>query len=527
MADLPRDLLRPSAFPVPPPSVELVQTHASWVFLAGADVYKVKKPVDFGFLDFRSLGQRRDACEAEVRLNRRLAPDVYRGVLPVRRDARGDLRIGGPEGETGEIVDWAVHMRRLPDEHRADRLLDHGALGGEEVDALADRLAAFHEGARCDAETGRFGEPEVVRGNVEENFVQTRGVAERCLAARDIAEIESRQTSFVRVHADRFRARVAGGRVRDGHGDLRLEHVYFGPDRIEVIDCIEFNDRFRFADVCADIAFLSMDFAWHGRVDLAERLLARYARASDDYDLYALVDFYEGYRAYVRGKVSLMLAADPGAGDALRRRAEEEARRYLLLALSASRPPVTPPGLVCVGGVVACGKTTVAEHLARALAAPVVEADRTRKHLLGVAPSVHIEERPWQGAYDPAWTERVYAELLRRARVVLASGRSVILDASFRTRDLRERARALALASGVPFLFVECRVDPDVARERLRRRESESGTSDARLPMFDDFRARFESPDELAETEHLVLDTGLPLESSLAALRDRLPAWRN
>jgi predicted kinase len=221
----------------------------------------------------------------------------------------------------------------------------------------------------------------------------------------------------------------------------------------------------------------------------------------------------------------MLLAADSGVSDTVRRRAEAEARRYLLLALSANRPALVSPVLVCVGGIIASGKSTIASALADRMGAPVVEADRTRKHLLGVAPSVRLEGRPWQGAYGPAMTDQVYAEVLRRGSVVLASGRPVVLDASFRSREMRQRARDLATACHVPFLFVECRVAPETARERLLRRESRSGVSDARLPLFDEFCARFEVAEELPGEEHLLLDTGRPLDQSLAALHEHVTTW--
>jgi aminoglycoside phosphotransferase family enzyme/predicted kinase len=520
MSPLKEDLLRPDAYPRPA-AVELAETHVSWVFLVGADVYKVKKPVDFGFLDFRSPEQRRRACEAEVRLNGRLAPEVYEGVVPVRRDPDGRHRVDGP----GETVDWAVHMVRLPDDRRADHLLARNELGDDEIDAVASRLAHFHAAARCDTETGRFGTPAAIEESVLENFAQTRGDVGRYVRPAEADEIERQQTTFLRDHADLFERRIDAARVRDGHGDLRLEHVYLDGHRITIIDCIEFNDRFRFADVCADVAFLSMDLAWHGHVDLAERLLARYARDANDFDLYALVDFYESYRAYVRAKVSMMLAADEGADEALRSRAEKDVRRYLLLALSTGRRSLLAPSLVCVGGIIASGKSTVGDAISLELSAPVVDADRTRKHMLGVEPTFHVEEGAWRGAYDPEFTERVYAEVLRRAAVVLASGRTVVVDASFRSREMRRRARELAAAHGVPFRFVECRVAPDVCRQRLERRERESGVSDARLPIFEDFCARFEPPDELSADERLVLDTGQPLDTSLAILRAHLETW--
>jgi aminoglycoside phosphotransferase family enzyme/predicted kinase len=515
----------PDAFPDPRPHrVEVRETHASIVFLGERDVYKVKKPVDLGFLDFRTVEKRKVACEAEVALNARLAPDVYLGVVPVVRAARRDgaLAFGGD----GALVDWAVHMRRLPDDERADVLLARGALTAETVDAVAERLAAFHAAARCDDETRRFGAPDVVARNVVENFAQTRESIGAHLRPGEADEIETRQLGFLRDARALFERRAAEGRVRDGHGDLRLEHVYVDPGgALTVLDCIEFNERFRFADVASDVAFLAMDLAWHRRVDLAERLLARYALASGDYDLYAVVDFYEGYRAYVRGKVATMLAADHGAPDDARRAAAAEARRYFLLALASQRRALLPPVVVCVGGVIASGKSTVAAAVAGELGAPVVEADRTRKQLLGVDPRTRIDDAAWSGAYDVAFTERVYAEVLRRAEAVVASGRAVVLDASFRSPAQRAAARAFAAARGVPIRFVECVAPPDVCRRRLAQREVEGGVSDGRLAIFDAFVARFEPFDELPPDERLVVDTSGEAARAVARVREVVATW--
>jgi predicted kinase len=292
-----------------------------------------------------------------------------------------------------------------------------------------------------------------------------------------------------------------------------------------IIDCIEFNDRFRFGDTCSDVAFLSMDLAAHGRADLAERFLARYARAADDFDLYGVVDFYESYRAYVRGKIAWLRASDPGLEGRARERAEQEARRHFLLALAAERRPVMAPILVAVGGTIASGKSTVAEHVGAALSAPVLEADRTRKAMLGVAPMHPLDEDPWRGAYDAAFTERVYEELLRRAGVVLESGRPVVVDASFRSREMRRRVRALAERQGVRFQFVECKVDPAVCRARLAARASGAQVSDGRLSIFDAFQAAFEPVSELDSGEHMVLETSRPIEETASALAARVGGW--
>ena len=511
MGTLKDDLLKPG--------VELAETHISWVFLAGPDVWKVKKPVDLGFLDFSTAGKRRQACEAEVRLNRRLAPHLYRGVVPVTVDAGGRHHLGG----TGETVDWAVHMARLPDSDRADVRLAEGRLDAGQIERVAERLAAFHRQARCDPQTARYGTVEIIGRNLSENFRQTRDTIGEHLSTAEAVEIEAWQDRFLARNAARFRARIDQGRVRDGHGDLRLEHVYIdSDDDVTIVDCIEFNERFRFADVCADVAFLAMDLGWHRHVDLAERFLAAYAREANDYDLYLLVDFYESYRAYVRGKVASMLAADRGADSRTREIAATEARRYYLLALASERRPLLQPAVVAVGGPIAAGKSTVAERLGAELTAPIVDADRTRKFLLGVQPTEQVHVPAWQGPYAPEVTERVYEEMLRRGSAVLESGRPVVLDASFRSRRHRAAARKLAARHGVAFRFVECRAAPEVLKERLRRRAREAGVSDGRLEILDEFLSGWEPVDELSETEHLVLDTTGDAD---AVLRHRLATW--
>jgi predicted kinase len=416
-------------------------------------------------------------------------------------------------------------MVRLDDARRADAMLAAGELRPSHIDDVASVLADFHARSSVDPrEAARWASHAALARNVNENFAQTPH-PESHVHRSVVAEAEERQSAFLRQHADLFAARIVAGRVRDGHGDLRLEHVYFEDDGVRIIDCIEFDPRYRIADQCADVAFLAMDLDAHGRPDLAERFLARYARAADDYALYGLVDFYAGYRAWVRGKVSALLAEDAGASAAVRRRAAAEARRHFLLAAASSRPPLLAPTLVCVGGLIGSGKSTIAEVVADELSCPVVDADRTRKHLLGVAETHPLPHDAWQGAYDVAVTERVYAELMSRAGLVLASGRPVVVDASFRSRALRKRARELARAHGVRFRFVECRAPEEVCRARLERRARGPTPSDGRPAIFADFAARFEPVDEIPPQEHFVLDTTRPVERSVDELRAHIVTW--
>jgi len=501
--------------------LELIETHISWVFRGPTEVWKVKKPVSFGFLDFRTLEDRKAACEAEVRLNRRLAPEVYLGVVPITLEG-GRHRIGGG----GPPVDWAVRMSRLPDQHRADQRLDRGELDAEQVEALAERIATFHQAASADPAIARFGTVEAILVNVQENFEQTRASLEEHLSPAEARTIETAQLHFLQEHRALFDARHRAGRIRDGHGDLRLEQIYIDEaGRPTILDCIEFNERFRFADVCADIAFLSMDLAARRRVDLAEVLLAAYARTANDYELYLLVDFYESYRAFVRGKVATMLAADRGADPEPRARAAREARHYYLLALAAKRPSLIAPVVVAVGGIIASGKSTAARHLARHLGGPVVDSDRTRKHLAAVGATEPLAEAPWEGPYAEMMSRRVYDEVFRRAGAVLRSGRPVVLDASFRARAHRWAVRALAHTAGVPFYFIECRAPLEECRARLERRAQHPNVSDGRPEILDAFVARFEPIDELSAEEHITLDTTRPFEANVSVLRSRIPGW--
>jgi aminoglycoside phosphotransferase family enzyme/predicted kinase len=496
--------------------IELRETHISWVFLGSEYVYKVKKPVSLGFLDFSTRQKRHEACQAEVRLNSRLAPDVYLGVVPVTLDASGRHRFGGK----GEPVDWAVHMKRLPDAHRADVRLERGELTGEALEAVAERIAGFHHECGPSAPAEPFGTVESIRFNVLENFEQTKSTIGEYLGADQVKELEAWQLRFLSERRSLFEERLRTGRIRDGHGDLRLEHVYLDErGDVTILDCIEFNERFRFADVCADVVFLAMDLAWHDRVDLAERFLARYAREAGDYDLYPLVDFYQSYRAFVRGKIASMTAFGETVSLKARERAASEARRYFLLALASERQALVPPRVVAVGGIIASGKSTLAEALGREMRAPVVDADRTRKGLAGVAPEKPLPEGPFAGFYSKEFTARVYSELCRRASAVLASGRPVILDASFRARAHRDEARRLARESGVPFVFVECRAPEEVCRERLREREKKRTVSDGRLEVFGDFARSWEPVDELDPSEHAVVDTSQPLAASVKRLK--------
>jgi aminoglycoside phosphotransferase family enzyme/predicted kinase len=504
-------LQRPEAYPPPRPTrVDLVTTHISWVFLTDHDVWKIKRPVDYGFLDYTTLERRRHLCEEEVRLNRRLAPDVYLGVVPVRWSAAGPTLTGD-----GAVFDYAVRMRRLPDTVSADALLRSGALGHDDLWRLAGTLARFYAAA---AAAPAYGSTDIVGTNVTENFDQVRPFIGRFLSAATFEAVRTWQAGFLAQQRDRFQARIEQGRIRDGHGDLRLEHVYFEGGDPVVLDCIEFNERFRMGDVASDVAFLAMELDGRIRPDLAESFLGRFALELDDYDLYGVVDFYRSYRAWVRGKIAAFLATDPSTLPEKAARKAREAQALFALAEGYAHPPGPPAAVLAVGGLIGTGKTGLAEALARALALPVVESDRTRKWLAGVTPT----DRAPDSAYDADASRRTFDEVFRRAAAVLGSGRGVILDATFRVADLRRQARELAARHGCRFLFLETTCDDATLRQRLRRRAAGPSVSDATEALLDRMRQEFEPVTELAPSEHLVLRTTQPTATLVETVRRTL-----
>jgi uncharacterized protein len=508
--DLVRDLLRPGAYGPGVERVRLRTTHASWVFLTESDVFKVKRPVDLGFLDYRTLEDRRRACQEEVRLNARLAPDVYLGVVPIHLTGDGyALTPAGP------VAEWAVHMRRLPDAASAAALLARGARDAPALERVARRLANFLRDARP---TPSFGTPAVLAKNVDENFDQTRPFAGSLIARPTFDQVEAFQRDALARYAGRFLQRIADERIREGHGDVRLEHIYFpgGPARRDplIIDAIEFNERFRCGDAAAEIAFPAMELLAAGRADLAKGLVARFAEESDDYALYGVLDFYLSYRAWVRGKVAAFVAADAATGAEARAAKEAQARRCFDLARAAAEPDA--PFLIAVCGLIGSGKSTLAEALGRRLAVPVVSSDRTRKALAGLAPTAPGDAR----LYAPTARDRIYDEILRRAGAVLTAGRGVVVDATFSTRLWRARAAALAEAAGARLVLLEARAPLEVVRARLAARRTQPSISDATETLLDDFLRAYEPPGEGDPGPRVTVDMGAPLEQAVrSALR--------
>jgi aminoglycoside phosphotransferase family enzyme/predicted kinase len=513
----------PAAYPGPVGEVEVRQTHISAVFLVGPHVYKVKKPVELGFLDFGTLAQRRHYCEAEVRLNRRLAPEVYLGVVPVTRDGEG-LRMEGD----GAVVEWAVKMQRLPDEATLQSRLQRGEVGIELMEALAHKIASFHAIAESGPHIAAFGRFAVVASNARENFEQSADHVGTTVSKAVFARAKALTEDALARHRPLIEGRAERGVPRDTHGDLRLGHVYYFPDRkppddLVIIDCIEFNERFRFADPIADMAFLVMGLKLQGHRDLAQAFLEAYFEASADGEGRTLVPFYTAYRAAVRGKVEGMKLARPEIAESDRIVALAKARGSWLLTLGELEVPNRKPCLVVVGGLPGTGKSTLAQALAERAGLCVIRSDVVRKELAGVTEKEQGPSAFGEGIYAAEWNERTYAECLHRAERLLFEGKRVLVDANFRKEAWRRAFLEAATRWGVPGILLLCHAEPEVVQDRLTSRRHDA--SDADWSVYRKAAETWEEPDPRTRSALQTVATGGSVEHVLSQVVEVLRLW--
>ncbi len=514
--------------------IELLQTHASAVLLAGDHAYKLKKALDFGFFDYSTPALRRQFCEQEVVLNSRMAPGIYQGVAPVLASADGtycfgstfapgEIPLPGTALEQGQVIDYAVVMQRLPEEATLAAHVAAGTAAPELLAAVAEPVAHFHTSVPTTKYISEFGSLRVVRGNWDENFEQMRPYIGRSLDQATFDRLSTYIYEFCTNYAPLFTTRIREHRVRDCHGDLRLQHVYVlaQPESpapwICVIDCIEFNERFRYSDVAAEIAFLTMELDAARRSDLSRAFVDSYVRLTGDQALYELLPFYACYRACVRGKVLSFQLDQPEVPAEQREAVRQEAAALFALAASYAGGP-TRPTLLLVGGLMGTGKSTLARLLYKQLGWSLISSDTTRKQLAQLEPTKPQLDTYGEGLYSPAWSARTYQAMLDQASTLLASGRSVILDATFAQRAHRHAATQAAVLRGANLVFIECQCPRELSLQRLTRRwqarlaqqpNLPSAASDARPDLYD---AQVEAwqpfyADEEPVIEHLTVST--------------------
>ncbi len=456
-------LLSPAAYAHPAASVQLIETHISWVLLAGPYAYKIKKPVNFGFLDFSTLALRRHCCEEEVRLNRRLAPDIYLAVVPVT---------GTGMESGGEALEWAVKMRAFPPDATLDR---EAVITLEQIDAIADRLAAFHGEVGSAPKDSDYGSPEAVMQPVRENLKQIAAMLPST-AGEHGGNLATWSEQEYRRLQPRFAARKASGFVRECHGDLHLGNIAWVDQAPLIFDCIEFNPALRFVDVQSEIAFLFMDLISRGLDALAWRFLNRYLEHTGDYDGLAVFRFYLVYRATVRAKVAALRAAQSPAEDA------PDVLRYLNLAKRLSRSG--RPALLLMHGYSGSGKTWLSQRVQETLGGIRIRSDVERKRLFAL-PAL-ADSKSAGDIYSPAASRRTLERLLALTEAVLDQGYIVIVDATFLGRAWRSAFIALADKKALPARLLSLDIAPDTLRRRVSERLARSDdASEADLSVLE------------------------------------------
>ena len=506
-------LLSPAAYPHPVQGVKLIETHISWVFLTGDYVYKVKKPVDFGFLDFSSLERRRHFCEEEVRLNRRFAPMLYLDAVPIVGPPAA-ARILGKDaiGEDGEPIEWAVRLKQFDEGGRLDRLLDEGRLSAQDCTELAVEMARIQDRLEVADETTPWGTPEAVANAIDTTLA--RLCEHRPEARARVDGIERAVNQRLAACSGAIDARRRAGRVRQCHGDLHLANLVRHEGRFVPFDSIEFSDVLRWIDVASDVAFLAMDLESRGRDDLAATFTSSWIEAANDHQAACVLPVYMIYRAVVRAGVAAIRSAQAEVGPrpdaAAAAAANAETDRYLALAerLLVIRRPI----LVATSGVSGSGKTTVAGVVAATLGAVRLRSDVERKRLAGMAATDRPHDAVEEAAlYSAEATRRTYERLAELSRLILGAGTSVVIDAACNRRGERRILADAARAAGVPLVWLSLEIPESVAFARVASREAVgTDASDASVEVV---RAQVAAREPILPEECARTPDGEPLES--------------
>jgi aminoglycoside phosphotransferase family enzyme/predicted kinase len=480
----------PESYPHRPTEVRAIQTHISWVFVASPFVFKVKKPVKLGFLDFSTLEKRHYFCQREIELNQRLCPETYLDVISIYETESG-FSFSPP----GDIVEYAVKMKELPHGWFLSELLEKNLVGEKEINRVISSLHRFYQAETPTPEIEQWGTPEKLKISTDENFTQVEPFIGKTISSAAIETIRHYTNRFYVANANLFRERIQHHRILDCHGDLHLDHVHLTPDATTIFDCIEFNDRFRFIDIANDLAFLAMDFDFKGRSDLGNLLLRNAAREFDDAEMLKVANFHKCYRAFVRGKVESIQATEKETTNPQEH--ERQAARYFRLALRYAIAG-SEPLILAVIGRVGTGKSTIAKQLAGELNWPVFSSDEIRKTLAAVPLTKRTLPELRAEIYSARMTQQTYRKLLGDGLVTLKENRGVVLDATFSTRALRKFLCDECNKANVPIQFVELEVDASEIKKRLKARDEKSSeTSDARLEDFQKLSAAYQPPSEL------------------------------
>ncbi len=455
-----QQMLQPGFYPhaVTEP-IQLIQTHISYVLLTGDYAYKLKKPVNFGFLDFSTLEKRKHFCHEELRLNQRGAADLYLEVLPVTMvDEQHHL------GGTGKPVEYALKMRQFPQELLFSTLFEQGKLKETHLEDLGQVVAEYHAKSATDDYIRSFGEVPQVRAAIDENYQQTEKYIGGPQTQKQFQETKQYTDNFFLERPELFTRRVENNYIRECHGDLHLRNIALWHDKIALFDCIEFNEPFRFVDVMYDVAFTVMDLEARHSPSLANAFLNTYVEQTGDWEGLQVLPLYLSRQAYVRAKVTSFLLDDPGVPAIAKSEAAKTAAEYYQQAWEYTKPKAGK--LILMSGLSGSGKSTTAKYLARELKAIQIRSDAVRKHLGGIS----VWERGGDDLYSPEMTQKTYARLLDLGITLAKQGFHVILDAKYDQEHLRQEAIAQAEKYQLPLQIIYCTAPLEVVQERLAKR---------------------------------------------------------
>lgn len=507
-SDLIEFLSKPTSYPhKTEETIQVIQTQMSLVFLTGDYVYKVHKPVDLGYVDYTTLSKRRYFCEQEVKLNRRLSPELYYGVLPITVNQDGSLELDGQ----GEPIEYAVKMKTLPQDKMLDKLLASDSVTPDMMVKVATKVSDFHKKAVFSEEIAKVASLDTLTFNAEENFQQLSPYIGRVFSQKQLDRIASFTRTFLKDHADLFNKRIRDNRIKDCHGDLHSQHICF-TDPISIYDCIEFTDRFRYVDVAAEVAFLCMDLDHSGHADLSKAFLDAYIADSKDEEIRLLTDYYLCYYACVRAKVNCFQLDDPLVSAEAKEKCRATAKSYIDLACAYINKK---PLLFINYGTTGCGKSTLSRELARHMGLTYLSSDITRKRLANVALDDHHYKKLNADLYSPEMTVATYNALYENADAALTSGRSVVLDAAFLKKSERDAAISIAEKNGAVYYILQYPTTEEETVKNLQKRSQEKDASDGTYEIYLMQVASLEPLTDTEKEHSIVIDHSGSLDNKI------------
>jgi uncharacterized protein len=509
-ANLPKliqQMLAPDFYPHPVTvPIELMQTHASYVLLTGDFVYKLKKPVNFGFLDYSTVANRQHFCEEEIRLNQRGAKELYLAVLSIVN--QGDRYRWGNDGE---IVDYAVKMVQFPQSNLLSNMFENGTITTTDIEEMGRVVADFHARAQTNQYISSFGAVERIRASIEDNYRQTEKYIGRTQTNQQFTETKAYTDRFLHEHSALFLDRIAGGFIRECHGDLHLRNICRWQGKILLFDCIEFNESFRFVDTMYDVAFAVMDLEARGRKDLANRFLNTYAEQTGDWAGLQVLPLYLSRQAYVRAKVTSFLLDDPGISTEDRATAAQTSGAYYHQAWQYTRD--LQGRLIMLSGLSGSGKSTLGKRIAQEIGGVHLRSDAVRKHLGGIS----LLSKGNNSLYTPEMTAKTYQRVLELGEKLARQGFTVILDAKYDRQSLRAAVVDLAQSRGISLQIFHCTAPGAVLRDRLAQRTGD--IADATVDLLASQQAAWEDFTPRERVYLTTIDTTQDLSIALDRIR--------